>query len=91
VYDDDEHSLRDAETTCRCFTQLPLSAITTVYSDALLAPRGTYTEVSGGASPLQPYSFTGYLAVRGLGRDSFARLHGASASSLQGTLVSGDR
>ncbi|HVQ78039.1 MAG TPA: hypothetical protein VMT79_21170 [Candidatus Binatia bacterium] len=48
VYDDEENFLRDVLSTCECFTQRPVTQISNVYSSAVDAPFGTYTEVVGG-------------------------------------------
>lgn len=48
VYDDEENFLRDVFSSCECFTQRPVTQISNVYSSAVDAPFGTYTEVVGG-------------------------------------------
>ena len=94
VYDDEESFLRDVDhVTCECLTMRPLALIDPIYSNAVSAPRGTYTEIEGrGAEPGDPArAFTGYLATKLDGRDMFGRLHNGSRSSLRGILTPGER
>ncbi len=91
VYDDDEVFLRDLATTCNCLSQIPLPTLSTIYSDQVSAPSGTYTEIEGGNQATGFRSFTGYLATITDGRDSFVRLHNGNALSLRGTLTPGSR
>jgi hypothetical protein len=48
VYDDEEGFLRDVQRTCVCLDAKPVATISSVYSSAVEAPNGTYTEVFGG-------------------------------------------
>jgi hypothetical protein len=91
VYNDEELFVRNIVTTCDCLSQIPLRSLDPVYSDLRVAPRGTYTEILGGAADDAPVSLTGYLATRAGGRDAFSRLSGGSASSIQGSLAPGVR
>ena len=52
VYDDDEVFLRDLATTCNCLSQIPLPTLSTIYSDQVSAPSGTYTEIEGATRQL---------------------------------------
>jgi len=47
VYDDEEALLRDVTTNCSCLTVKPVTDIDAVYTSAVEAPDGTYTEVEG--------------------------------------------
>jgi hypothetical protein len=85
VYDDGERFLRDVNTSCRCVSKIPLTALTPIYADIVEAPAG------GGATDGAFFSFTGYLATRAGGRDMFGRLSSGSAPSLRGTLAIGVR
>ena len=91
VYDSDEQLLRDVGSTCNCLSTIPLKELNQVYSNAAAAPFGTYTEIEGGTPGLSVFSFTGYLATKSSGRDSFGRLRNGSRESLRGTLTPGDR
>ena len=83
--------LRDLASTCSCLSQILLTNLSPIYGDLVSAPGGTYTEIEGGAQATGFYSFTGYLATKWEGRDSFARLHNGNALSLRGTLTPGSR
>jgi hypothetical protein len=91
VYDDDELFLRDLLTTCNCLSFIPLKALDPIYSDASLAPDGTYTELEGGGPGNGPFSFTGYLATDAGARERFGRLHNGNITSIRGTLTPGVR
>jgi len=54
VYDDDEDLLRDVTSSCNCLTIKPVTSIDLVYSSAVDAPFGTYTEVEGGTQSAVP-------------------------------------
>lgn len=99
VYDDAENFLRNIDIFCRCWGAHPVADIDPVYSDAIQAPRGTYTELEG--EPVctsdpdgdARCSFTGYRSIqwgRGVvGNDIFGRLSAAAYRSLRGLTPSG--
>jgi len=91
VYDDEEGFLRDLNTTCNCLSHIPLKTLDPIYSDAALAPNGTYTELEGGGPGNGPFSFTGYLATDAGARERFGRLHNGNITSIRGTLTPGVR
>jgi hypothetical protein len=92
IYDDEEVFLRDLNTTCNCLSRIPLPLLDPVYSNALEAPNGTYTEIEGGGGTgTGPFSFTGYLATDAGAKERFGRLHNGNISSIRGTLTPGVR
>jgi hypothetical protein len=48
IFDDEESFLRDASTTCNCLTKTQVTTISNVFTNHVLAPNGTYTEIEGG-------------------------------------------
>lgn len=89
VYDDDELFLRDIRTPCNCVKVTSVATLSSVYSDALLAPFGTYTEIETNptATP-SDFAWTGYRLIRANGFDIWNRLSGGSRSVIQGGLDS---
>jgi hypothetical protein len=90
VYDDEEAFLRDFTTTCNCLTARAVTGLSTVFSDATFAPRGTYTELEGATqttAPLGPFSFYGWRAIQAGGLDIFGRLSNGNIDSIRGTLA----
>jgi hypothetical protein len=88
VYDDDEKFLRDFVTSCNCLTAKAVTALSTVYADAVNAPNGTYTELEGGTqatAPTGPFSFVGWRAITAGGLDIFGRLSNGNIDSIRGT------
>jgi hypothetical protein len=85
IYDDEENFLRDVLTNCNCLTARVVSEISNVYSDAVLAPGGTYTEVEGG-NATGAFSFTGYRAMTVGDFNSFGRL----SNGCRGDLATGN-
>jgi hypothetical protein len=81
IYDLDEHFLRDVSNTCDCITTRSLPQISAVYSDATLAPLGTYTEVeafkSGVIAAGNEEPFMVYRQINAFGKDLFGRMTGA--------------
>ncbi len=86
IYDLDEHFLRDVSNTCDCLTLRTLPQISAVYSDAIAAPLGTYTEVeafkSGVISQENSEPFMVYRQTTAFGRDLFGRTTGASRTNI---------
>ena len=54
IYDDEERLLRDVTSSCNCLTIRPVIAIDGVYTSAVEAPGGTYTEVEGSTTNAVP-------------------------------------
>jgi hypothetical protein len=89
VYDTNEAFLGNLTATCDVLSSIPLTSLSSIYSDATIASAGTYTEIEGGDNSA-PFAFTGYLATRvsGVG-ELFGRLRNADKLSLRGSLTSG--
>jgi hypothetical protein len=54
IYDDEESLLRDVTSSCNCLTIRPVTELDLVYSSAVDAPNGTYTEVEGATTTAVP-------------------------------------
>jgi hypothetical protein len=92
VYDANGNFLRDGAITCACLTELSVTAIDPIYSDAGGASNGTYTEIR--VDPVKQNAFTGYRAVFTVGaplNNFFGRLSDGSRLSIEGTLTPGAR
>jgi len=97
IYDTDEHFLRNIVFTCDCLTQKFLETtnpadptfLDLVYTNAVAAPLGTYTEAEVDPTPPNTGTFTGYRAIFNVNNslnNFFGRLSNGSRDSLQGTL-----
>jgi hypothetical protein len=87
VYDLDERFLRDVSNTCDCITIRALPQISAVYSDAVEAPFGTYTEVeaykdSTSFAHTNAQPFMVYRQINAFGKDLFGRASGAHAINI---------
>lgn len=93
VYNVNEDLLRDVRFQCDCLTpNLSVVSISNIYSDPLVSPGGTYTEIE--VTDPTAGSFTGYKASFTVGSplNNFAgRLSGGSRGSLRGPAVSDTR
>jgi len=92
IYDTNGNYLRDNLISCSCLTELAVTDIDPIYSDAGLATNGTYTEIR--VDPARQNAFTGYRAVFTVGsplNNFFGRLSGSSQFSLGGALTTGAR
>jgi len=92
VYDTDGTFLRDGSITCGCLTEVSVTAIDPIYSDAGVASHGTYTEIR--VDPAKQNAFTGYRAVFTAGsplNNFFGRLSAGNRLSIEGTLTTGAR
>ena len=85
VYDMNESFLAELVTDCDCFQAKPLSSLHPIYSDAIRAPDGTFTELASTAGAAD-FAFTGYkaISVTGAPIDLFGRLSGAARARLSG-------
>jgi hypothetical protein len=101
IYDHQEFFLRDFLTTCTCVTKFEsiTKIIAGVYDNALVAPFGTYTELTsvppgGGINPSPRTSFTGYTSTFTVGSATnafFARIQNGSQLSIDGPAVVSER
>jgi hypothetical protein len=92
VYDTNGTFLRDGSITCGCLTEVSVTAIDPIYSDAGVASHGTYTEIE--VDPAKQNAFTGYRAVFTAGsplNNFFGRLSDGNRLSIEGTLTTGAR
>jgi hypothetical protein len=91
IYDTNEVFKRDVRFTCDCLTpDFSVTNISTIYSDAVEAPNGTYTEIEVSVASPQTGSFTGYRGVFAVGsplNNFFGRLSNGNRTSIQGGLT----
>jgi hypothetical protein len=82
VYDDEELFMMDTFMPCSCLTSVNLASVGGIYTNAVDAPNGTYTELVGGSLPDRK-RFTGYLGIRARHLpDNFGRLQNGPAESI---------
>lgn len=87
IYDIDERFLRDVSNTCDCLTIRALTQISGVYSDAVEAPFGTYTEVeayksSASFAHTNAQPFMVYRSISAFNQDLFGRASGAHSANI---------
>jgi hypothetical protein len=91
VFDDKENFRRDISTACSCLTTKSVTDLSTIYTDAIAAPNGTYTELLGGTGAA-PALFWASTAIRitdpilsGGSVDFFGRVNTTNRQQLDGT------